>query len=252
MIVAAVLGLAAGSATGDPAGSELRLFDGHIHYSQDVWEAIEPAAAIERLRAAGIEWFLTQKISWNQANRFPHHTFWWEGIDGSQVFTHFPPVDTYNAEITPAEFAFSVANFQDHGWSTDSLMPFGHGDGGGGPTREMVERARRLAIIDARATLEIDTPAPAEDWYRVELADGEAMTAGVAGEREHVHVAGRVDATLDQQRQLDRLGLRTRIVGFLLGHGHRSCAGVREDGLRRSRGVGHREHAVQAQRVDVL
>ncbi len=47
-------------------------------------------------------WFLTQKISWNQTNKFPHHTFWWEGIDGTRIFTHFPPVDTYNAELSAA------------------------------------------------------------------------------------------------------------------------------------------------------
>ena len=47
----------------------------------------------------GSSWFLTQKISWNQTNRFPHHTFWWEGIDGSRIFTHFPPADTYNGSL---------------------------------------------------------------------------------------------------------------------------------------------------------
>ena len=117
-----------------------------------------PAGLPQVFAAGGMDRFVTQKLSWNKQNRFPHNTFWWEGLDGSRVLTHFPPVDTYNAEITPAEFAFSVTNFQDHGWSNDSLMPFGHGDGGGGPTREMVERARRLAHIDSRATLEIDTP----------------------------------------------------------------------------------------------
>jgi alpha-mannosidase len=118
-----------------------------------------PAGLPQVFAAGGMDRFVTQKLSWNKQNRFPHNTFWWEGLDGSRVLTHFPPVDTYNAEITPAEFAFSVTNFQDHGWSTDSLMPFGHGDGGGGPTREMVERARRLARLDSRATLEIGTPA---------------------------------------------------------------------------------------------
>jgi len=118
-----------------------------------------PAGLPQVFAAGGMRRFVTQKLSWNKQNRFPHNTFWWEGLDGTRVLTHFPPVDTYNAEITPAEFAFSVTNFQDHGWSTDSLMPFGHGDGGGGPTREMVERARRLAHLDSRATLEIGTPA---------------------------------------------------------------------------------------------
>jgi alpha-mannosidase len=125
-----------------------------------------PAGLPQLFAAGGMRRFVTQKLSWNKQNRFPHNTFWWEGLDGTRVLTHFPPVDTYNAEITPAEFAFSVTNFQDHGWSTDSLMPFGHGDGGGGPTREMVERARRLARIDSRATLEIGTPA--EMFERIE------------------------------------------------------------------------------------
>jgi len=118
-----------------------------------------PAGLPQVFALGGMDRFVTQKLSWNKQNVFPHSTFWWEGLDGTRVLTHFPPVDTYNAEITPAEFAFSITNFKDHAWSTDSLMPFGHGDGGGGPTREMLERARRLARIDARATLEIDTPA---------------------------------------------------------------------------------------------
>jgi alpha-mannosidase len=118
-----------------------------------------PAGLPQVFAAGGMRRFVTQKLSWNKQNRFPHSTFWWEGLDGTRVLTHFPPVDTYNAEITPGELAFSVSNFRDHGWSSDSLMPFGHGDGGGGPTREMVERARRLARLDGRTTLEIDGPA---------------------------------------------------------------------------------------------
>jgi alpha-mannosidase len=117
-----------------------------------------PAGLPQVFAAGGMHRFVTQKLSWNKQNTFPHSTFWWEGLDGSRVLTHFPPVDTYNAEITPEEFDFSIANFKDHAWSADSLMPFGHGDGGGGPTREMLERARRLARIDARATLEVGTP----------------------------------------------------------------------------------------------
>jgi hypothetical protein len=117
-----------------------------------------PAGLPQVFAAGGMHRFVTQKLSWNKQNTFPHSTFWWEGLDGSRVLTHFPPVDTYNAEITPEEFGFSIANFKDHAWSVDSLMPFGHGDGGGGPTREMLERARRLAHIESRATLEIGPP----------------------------------------------------------------------------------------------
>ena len=100
-----------------------------------------PAGLPQVFAAGGMRRFVTQKLSWNRTNRFPHSTFWWEGIDGTRVLTHFPPVDTYNAEITPAELAYSVGRFAEHAWSRWSLMPFGYGDGGGGPTREMLERA---------------------------------------------------------------------------------------------------------------
>ena len=66
------------------------------------------------LRQAGVEWFLSQKLSWNQYNQLPHHSFWWEGIDGSRVFTHFPPSDTYSGTATARELLDSVARFKDH------------------------------------------------------------------------------------------------------------------------------------------
>ncbi|MGP4109316.1 alpha-mannosidase [Streptomyces sp. 4N509B] len=116
------------------------------------------AAYPQLARLAGMEWFLTQKISWNQTNKHPHHTFWWEGIDGSRVFTHFPPIDTYNATFSGREMAHAVRNYQDKGRGTRSLAPFGHGDGGGGPTREMLERARRLADLEGSATVRIEHP----------------------------------------------------------------------------------------------
>ncbi len=113
-----------------------------------------PAGLPQVFAAGGMRRFVTQKLSWNRTNRFPHSTFWWEGIDGTRVLTHFPPVDTYNAEITPAEIAASVDRFAEHAWSEWSLMPFGYGDGGGGPTREMLARLRRLADLDGMPRVE--------------------------------------------------------------------------------------------------
>jgi alpha-mannosidase len=107
---------------------------------------------------AGNEWFLTQKISWNQTNKFPHHTFWWEGIDGTRIFTHFPPADTYNGTFDGAELAHAVRNYADKGGGTRSLLPFGHGDGGGGPTREMLEKARRLRDLEGSPKVAIEHP----------------------------------------------------------------------------------------------
>ncbi|NGO41259.1 alpha-mannosidase [Streptomyces ureilyticus] len=116
------------------------------------------AAYPQLAKLAGNDWFLTQKISWNQTNKFPHHTFWWEGIDGTRIFTHFPPVDTYNARFSGDEMARAVRNYQEKGGGTRSLAPFGWGDGGGGPTREIMERARRLADLEGSAKVVVEHP----------------------------------------------------------------------------------------------
>jgi alpha-mannosidase len=107
--------------------------------------------------AAGSRWFLTQKISWNDTNRMPHHTFDWEGIDGTKVFTHFPPLDTYNGELSAAELARAERQYGEKGQANSSLAPFGWGDGGGGPTREMVAAAHRANDLEGspRVTLRV-------------------------------------------------------------------------------------------------
>jgi len=101
------------------------------------------AALPQILSKFGIKYFLTQKISWNQFNKFPHHTFWWQGIDGTRVWTHFPPADTYIADCTPKQMLDSVKNYKDHARSDQSLYLFGWGDGGGGPTEKHLEFLRR-------------------------------------------------------------------------------------------------------------
>ncbi|GAB4100621.1 alpha-mannosidase [Sinomonas halotolerans] len=116
------------------------------------------AALPQIVRAAGNRWFLTQKISWNQTDRFPHHTFWWEGIDGTRVFTHFPPADMYNSDLRASHLAHAERNFSEHGRASVSLIPFGYGDGGGGPTREMMAAARRWADLEGSPRLEIASP----------------------------------------------------------------------------------------------
>ncbi len=109
-------------------------------------------------RLAESDWFLSQKMSWNTTNVFPHHTFWWEGIDGTRVFTHFPPSDTYGSGLYGREVHRSAHNFKDAGRANRSLLAFGWGDGGGGPTREMLERARRLADLDGSPKVTLDSP----------------------------------------------------------------------------------------------
>ncbi|MDZ8201397.1 glycoside hydrolase family 38 C-terminal domain-containing protein [Microbacterium sp. SSW1-59] len=109
-------------------------------------------------KAAGARWFLTQKISWNETNRMPHHTFLWEGIDGTRLFTHFPPVDKYNSDVSSADLAHAERNYSDKGRGTVSLLPYGYGDGGGGPTREMTAMVARTESLEGSPRVVHSTP----------------------------------------------------------------------------------------------
>jgi alpha-mannosidase len=124
-----------------------RYFRKHFGYTtDDMWlpDVFGYSAALPQILAKfNIKYFLTQKISWNQMNKFPHHTFWWQGIDGTRIWTHFPPADTYNASGEPKEVLYSVKNYKDHGRMDQSLYVFGFGDGGGGPTERHLELLRR-------------------------------------------------------------------------------------------------------------
>ncbi len=96
------------------------------------------------LTRAGMDYFLTQKLSWNRYNKFPHNTFIWRGIDGSEVLAHFPPEDNYNGNVMPSEIAKNEWNNKEAGLVQEAICLYGIGDGGGGPKEEHVERALRL------------------------------------------------------------------------------------------------------------
>ena len=109
-------------------------------------------------RRAGYDWFLTQKISWGDTTKYPHHSFLWEGVDGTRIFTHFPPTDTYAAWMTAKELAYGERNFRDKDLSDKALMLFGFGDGGGGPTREMMEHIHRFHDLEGVSRVTIEPP----------------------------------------------------------------------------------------------
>jgi alpha-mannosidase len=118
------------------------------------------------MRGAGISGFLTQKLSWNRYTAPEHHTFRWVGIDGSSVLAHFPPADTYNAEATVPELRRAARDFKDHERSDRSLLVFGWGDGGGGPTAGMLETLARVRDL--------------QDVPRTTIGDPEAFFRGLA------------------------------------------------------------------------
>jgi len=123
------------------------------------------AALPQLMKLSGIDYFMTTKISWNEYNTMPYDTFNWKGIDGTSVLTHFSPVrdyystnigeghhrhsdhyTTYTSIMNPSEIAGAWKRFMQKGLDDHVLVLYGYGDGGGGPTTEMLERARRMSV----------------------------------------------------------------------------------------------------------
>ncbi len=104
-------------------------------------------------RLAGMDRFFTQKLSWNNINNFPHTTFSWVSLDGSQVLCHMAPSETYTAEAHFGDVKRSVSQHKSMDQDASSLLVFGKGDGGGGPTREQIEKLRRCRAISDKVGL---------------------------------------------------------------------------------------------------
>ncbi|MDR1438670.1 MAG: glycosyl hydrolase-related protein [Clostridiales bacterium] len=116
------------------------------------------AAMPQMLKKAGVDYFVTSKISWNEYNRMPHDVFMWRGIDGTEILSYLHTMPdpgqlerdrssffaTYNGRIRPSSVSGAWESFKDKGVTRDVLASFGYGDGGGGPAREDLEYAERL------------------------------------------------------------------------------------------------------------
>ncbi|MEA3334317.1 MAG: alpha-mannosidase [Chloroflexota bacterium] len=134
------------------------------------------------IKQAGLDYFMTIKIGWNQYNRLPYDSFWWQGLDGTRVLTHFsttPDVgggfgaSTYNAMAVPEQAITTWTNFQQKELQQELLMIFGYGDGGGGPTREMLENFRELEAFPATPRMRQDS---AGDFFRnLETTSGDRL-----------------------------------------------------------------------------
>ncbi|WEV53709.1 glycoside hydrolase family 38 C-terminal domain-containing protein [Bifidobacterium sp. ESL0704] len=122
-------------------------------------------------RRAGFEWFLTQKISWNDTTKFPHHSFIWQGIDGTGILTHFPPADTYDSPVEVKDVIYSQKNYLDKDLSDHAILLYGFGDGGGGPTREMNSRIRRMRDLEGVPQIDFGTPDELYGKIRHDIVD---------------------------------------------------------------------------------
>lgn len=129
------------------------------------------------MKGFGIDNFMTTKISWNDTNRMPHDTFSWKGLDGTGVLTHFiTTIDsqsdyrnpnnwmyTYNGDITPHTVFGSYHVYADKALNHDLLLAYGHGDGGGGSTREMIEN---ISVLNKLPGLPVIENTRVDDYFR--------------------------------------------------------------------------------------
>lgn len=98
-------------------------------------------------RRSGINYFVTQKMSWNDTTKFPHKLFWWESPDGSRVLAYFP--NGYVNQLDPVRLARDTAETARRTGLPDLLHLYGIGDHGGGPTRRMLVSGSRWQLADA-------------------------------------------------------------------------------------------------------
>ncbi|MCX7671796.1 MAG: alpha-mannosidase, partial [Anaerolineae bacterium] len=107
-----------------------------------------PASLPQILAGCGLRDFFTVKLHWQARNIFPVNLFWWEGIDGTRVLAHIPRLrHMYNGWPNPEQLIIAWEQFEQKALYDELLFPFGFGDGGGGPTEEMLEFAARAAAF---------------------------------------------------------------------------------------------------------
>ena len=132
------------------------------------------AALPQILKGCGVKYLVTQKIFWsyNEGEQFPYHYFTWQGMDGSQIVSFLPTSYTYRTDPIEANRIWKErTQLQD----LDAfLMPYGYGDGGGGPARDYVEYAKRQE--DLEGSVKVKMAGPAEFFHDMEEQGGPVNT----------------------------------------------------------------------------
>ncbi len=119
------------------------------------------------MRLAGLKWFVTNKVNWNQYSRMPASTTWWQGIDGSQVLAHFlttprdvqhlPFPTNYKSDLSAAEVIGTWTHSTSKSGVTNLPICYGYGDGGGGPTEALVRKAHIFAHMPGAPRMRLST-----------------------------------------------------------------------------------------------
>lgn len=133
------------------------------------------------IKLAGMKYFITHKMSWNQYNAMPHQILWWQGLDGTRILTHFlttpagdeylPHATTYNAVVSGSEVFGTWRNFHQKETYNELLTAYGYGDGGGGPTREMIQNVERLNAFPGAPRVKSGSVRAYMDRIETEISD---------------------------------------------------------------------------------
>lgn len=142
-----------------------------------------PQVALE----AEMRYFFTTKLRWNKVNDFPYDSFWWQGLDGTRILSHITPTPTqdwwrtatYNADANARAMIESVERMKQKTVVRRALMAYGWGDGGGGPTRDMLEN---LSVLGDFPTLARAQQGTAYDFFTALEAESGAALPTWAGE----------------------------------------------------------------------
>ena len=130
-----------------------------------------PWSLPQLMAQAGLKYFVSNKLNWNQYNRMPSSTTWWEGIDGTRVLTqflttprdvqHLPFPTNYKSDLTAAEVMGTLNEATTGGERRGLPIAYGYGDGGGGPTEELIQRAKAYACLPGAPRMRMSTVAEA-------------------------------------------------------------------------------------------
>lgn len=129
------------------------------------------ASLPQLLRQAGLDYFMTVKMYWNDTNRFPYDLFWWEGIDGSRVLTFIN--HGLNESATPSDTLVHWQHYKQQDVHPEAMYLYGHGDGGGGVTREMLELIARQK--DGLPGVPVVRPGTAHEFFERAAAAGDKL-----------------------------------------------------------------------------
>jgi len=153
------------------------------------------------MRQAGVDCLVTKKPHWNRKNLFPHTTFCWAGQDGSEVLVHILPQDRdYNGKMQADDLVRAEQGLVEKDRLDEFLYTYGVGDGGGGPTDLMVERAPYLQNLEGVPNVEFGSIEGALDHFREHKADLELWTGEIYFEGHRGTYTSQADIKRDNRR----------------------------------------------------